>query len=289
MRSTDRHRLIALAALVALVALPGRMIAQQNSGVLTLAERQIKELLAELADVHCTETVIQQKLSEDGRVQASAKEQFDYLIMISGHEEDFQMSESRIEDPGWRHKLLSTPMLMTNGMATVLLVFHPYYREGFDFTTLPAETIDGRAAIPIQFTHIGGRRTPAALALQGREYPLELQGTAWLDKETGKIVKVDASLVHDMSDIGLRALTIHVEYKATRLRSDGTEIVLPTFAVVDVSSLHQHWRNTHYFGNYRSFSTNAEQDPNVKIHADQVKPTIMSDPEASPPESKEKP
>lgn len=289
MRSINKGRLIGLASLVALVIAPETMMPQRDSGVLTLAEKQIKELLAELADVHCTETVVQQKLSEDGRVQASAKEQFDYLIMISGHEEDFQMSESRIEDPSWRHKLLSTPMLMTNGMATVLLVFHPYYREGFDFTTLPAETIDGRAAIPIQFKHIGGRRTPAALALRGREYPLELQGTAWLDRESGKIVKVDASLVHDMSDVGLRALTIHVEYKPTRLGSNGAEIVLPTFAVVDVSSLHQHWRNTHYFGNYRSFSTNAEQDPNVKIHAGEVKPTIMSNPEVNAAVPKEKP
>ncbi len=43
-----------------------------------------------------------------------------------------------------------------------------------------------RTLIPIHFEHIKGRRTPAALALRGREYPLELKGTAWLNKQSEK-------------------------------------------------------------------------------------------------------
>jgi Na+-transporting methylmalonyl-CoA/oxaloacetate decarboxylase gamma subunit len=288
MRSIPNWQLIVPLAL-AVASLPAQTMAQQDSGAIALAEKQITGMLTELADVHCTETVIQEKLSESGHVEASAREQFDYLIMISGHEDDFQLSESRIENPGWRHKLLSTPMLMTNGMATVLLVFHPYYRDGFNFTTLPAEAIDGKPAIPIHFVHIPGRRTPAALALRGREYPLDLQGTAWLDEASGKIVKVDASLVHDMSDVGLRSLNIHVEYKTTRLGSNPAQIVLPALAVVDVASLHQHWRNTHYFGNFRSFSANVEQDPNVKIHSDDPQPGNTTTPGSPPADPKEKP
>ena len=84
-------------------------------------------------------------------------------------------------------------MLVTNGVATVLLVFHPYYRDSFNFEALPEELIDGRPAIPVHFSHITGRRTPAALALRGREYPLELEGTAWLDKQSGEVVKVEAN------------------------------------------------------------------------------------------------
>lgn len=289
MHSFLERQILAAAVMLAIVLLPAKMLSQQDSSVIALAEKQITGLLTELADVHCTETVIQQKLSEDARVETSEKEQFDYLIMISGHEEDFQMSESRIEDAGWRHKLLSTPMLMSNGMATLLLVFHPYYRSAFEFETLPPELIDGKPAIPIRYTHIGGGRTPAALALRGREYPLELEGTAWLDKDSGMIVKMDASLVHEMSDVGLRALTIHVEYKPTRLGSDASPVMLPAYAVVDVSSLHQHWRNTHYFGNYRSFSASAEQDPTVKIHSDQVKSVNLPGLEPNPSQSKEKP
>ncbi len=283
-----RKRLLMITSIFAMSALVRTQApAQAEANVVALAQKQIKAYLSVLADVHCTETVIQERLTDNGHVEASAREQFDYLIMMSGHEDDFQLSESRIETPGWHHKLLSTPMLLTNGMATALLVFDPYYRDSFEFQTLPEQPIDGRTAIPIHFAHITGRRTPAALALPGREYPLELQGTAWLDKNSGEVVKVDAALLHDMSDIGLHSLSIHVEYKPTQLGPQGSQIMMPALAVVDVSSALHHWRNTHYFGNYQSFSADVEQDPNVKIHADSADPNNTSNPDAFSANSKE--
>ena len=241
--------------------------AQNEAGAVSLVEKQISTYLERLADVHCTETVIREKLAEDGHVEASAREQFDYLIMMSGNEDDFQLTESRIESAGFRHKLLSFPMLISNGMSTMLVVFHPYYRDSFEFETRPEVLIAGRATIPIAFTEIPGRRSPAALALRGREYPLYLQGTAWLDKDSGSVVKMDASLLHEMSDVGLRSLSIHVEYKAAQLGTETPQLMMPALAVVDVTTPLQHWRNTHFFGNYQSFSTKVEQEPDVKIHS----------------------
>ncbi|HVU48797.1 MAG TPA: hypothetical protein VHD85_21905 [Terracidiphilus sp.] len=246
------------------------------SNAVTLAQKQITAYLEKLADLHCTETVTQEKLSDNGHVMASSSDKFDYLIMMSGDADDFQLNESRVDEPGERHKLISTPMLVTNGVATLLLVFHPYYRAGFNFETLPEEIVDGRPAIPIRFTHIPGGRTPAALALRGREYPLDLQGTAWLDKASQTVVKIEASLERDMSDVGLRSLSIHVEYKPETLPGQPALMNLPTVAVVDVATPRQRWRNTHTFGNYRAFSAEIEQDPNVKVHQD--KPAQDSDP-----------
>ncbi|HET6169373.1 MAG TPA: hypothetical protein VFE01_04290, partial [Terracidiphilus sp.] len=121
-------------------------------------------------------------------------------------------------------------------------------------------------AIPIRFAHIAGRRTPAALALRNREFPLELKGTAWVDERSGHLIAVDASLMRDMSDVGLRSLTIHVEYISETLGKE--MLTVPSRAVVDVTTPRQHWRNTHVFESYKSFSTDAEQDPNYKVHLD---------------------
>ena len=259
-----------------------------DSDAIKKAQRQITAYLVQLADLHCAEDVTQQKLTGNGHVEASARAQYDYLIMMSGNGDDFQLNESRIESSESRHKLTLKPMLITNGIATVLLVFHPYYRDGFNFEAGPEESVDGKPAIPIHFTHIPGRRTPAALALRGREYPLDLEGTAWLDKQTGDVVKVDAALLHDMSDVGLRSLHIHVEYKISNLDKSTTPIALPALAVVDLTTPRQHWRNTHLFQDYKSFSTAAEQDPNVKVHLDDASSEGSKAPEAIPPRSKEK-
>ena len=231
-----------------------------------LAQRQVTAYLAKLADLHCNESVTQEKLAGNGKVTAAEQAKYDYLIMIDGSGDDFQLNESRIESSASHHKAL--PMLVTNGFSTVLLVFHPYYRDSFQFTTSADVILNGRPAVPVHFSHIQGRRTPAALALRGREFPLELEGTAWIDKQTGEVVKMDAGLQHDMSDVGLRSMSIHVEYKPTSLGKNQPVITLPTVAVVDVTTPRQHWRNTHVFNGYKSFSTDAEPDPNVKIIAE---------------------
>jgi hypothetical protein len=275
--------------LAATFAMPAIAQSASDAGAIGLAQKQITAYLAQLADLHCKETVTQEKLTASGHVEASEREQFDYLIMMDGNGDDFQLNESRVEPPDARHKLLSMPMLVTNGISTVLLVFHPYYRDGFEFQTSPEEEVDGKPAIPIHFSHIPGRRTPAALALRGREYPLDLQGTAWLDKSSGVVVKVEASLLRDMSDVGLRSLAIHVDYKPAQIGADTTQMMMPAMAVVDVTTPRQRWRNTHVFDGYRSFSTEVEQDPNVKLHAENSTTDSSTVAKSSPPQVKEKP
>lgn len=272
------------AALAVASALCGSAQKHSPADPIALAQEQIVHYLARLADLHCNEIVTQQKLARNGHVDASESAQFDYLIMMAGNNEEFQLNESRIESPGARHKQISLPMLTTNGITTVLLVFHPYYSGGFDFQIRPEEVIDGRPATPIHFAHIQGRRTPAALALRGREFPLELEGTAWLDQESGEVVRVDATLLRDMSDVGLSSMDIHVEYKPVKIGKE--TLTLPARAVVDVVTPRQHWRNTHVFENYKSFSTDAEQDPSYKLHPD---PPENPAPKAAPQEPQEQP
>lgn len=252
-----------------LIAFPVSLFtqSQSTSAAVDLAQRQITAYLDKLADFHCTESVTQQKLAPNGHVEATERAKYDYLIMMNGNGDEFQLNESRIASHGAESKQTQLPMLVTNGVATVLLVFHPYYRNSFTFDAGADEVVEGRSAIPIHFAHIAGRRTPAALALRGREYPLELEGTAWIDKQSGEVVKVEATLQHDMSDVGLRSLDIKVEYKPSAPDKNVGILDLPALAVVDVETPRQHWRNTHVFDNYRGFSTDAEQDPNVKVHA----------------------
>ena len=91
----------------------------------------------------------------------------------------------------------------------------------------------------------------------------------------------------DMSDIGLRSLGVHVDYKPVELSSGAGALMLPARAVVDVATPRQHWRNTHDFGSYKSFSTEAEQGTDIKVHPN--KPAGGGGNDNSNPDSKEKP
>ena len=264
-----RRSTIALLLLVAASAWPATGPASAGDPV-ALAQEQVAHYVSRLADLHCTETVIQQRLNAKGRVETTERSQFDYLLMMGGNSEEFQLNESRVEMPDSKHKSVPGSMLTTNGMTTVLLVFHPYYSDAFSFETGRDELIEGRTVTPVHFSHISGRRTPAALALRSREFPLELKGTAWLDKQSGQVVQVNAGLMRDMSDVGLRSLDIRVDY--TPLAIGKEMLTVPSKAVVDVTTPRQHWRNTHVFENYKSFSTDAEQDPHYKVHPEPPAP-----------------
>ncbi len=287
MRMRPKNLRMLSGLLLVLTAAPTFGQSASSDDEVNKAQRQVTAYLAKLADLLCTESVTQQKLAANGHVEATEHAKFDYLIMMNGNGDEFQLTESRVEAPSDRNEQPQLPMLVTNGVATLLVVFHPYYRDGFTFETGSEEFVNGRLAIPIHFIHITGRRTPAALALRGREYPLELEGTAWLDKQSGQVVMAEANLVHDMSDVGLRSLHIHVEYKSAILGK--TEVTFPEMAVVDVTTHRQHWRNKHVFENYRWFSTDTDQDPAVKVHAEDTKPDGTTVPKTVPPGTKEKP
>jgi len=262
----NRRWILAVLAWALLSVLPASSGAQAMlaQAAADLTAHRVAADFTQLADLHCNESVLQDKLTGNGHTEAKEQARYDYLIMVDGNGDGLHFNESRRETMTAHHKQL--PMLVTNGFSTMLLIFHPYYRNSFNFEYGAADEVDGEPAVQVHFSEIAGRRAPAALALRGRVYPLDLKGTAWLDKQTGDVLKMDASLHNDMSDVGLRSLTIHVDYRPMAM-GNMPKANLPTKAVVEVETARQHWRNTHTFDAYKLFSTEAEQDPSVKIIA----------------------
>jgi len=240
--------------------------AQTPAGFPIEAQKQVVQYISQLSNLHCKEIVTQEKLSPKGHVETTEHSSYDYLIMMEGSGDDFQLNESRLETKAAPHKQL--PMLVTNGFSTLLLVFHPYYSNAFEFEPGEEETVDGVQALTVHFKHIRGRRSLASLSLRNREFPLELKGTAWLDKNTGQVLKIESTLIDDMSDIGLRSLNVHVDYRYIQLGKNNASLTLPVLATVEVTTPRQHWRNTHKFSDYKIFGAEAEQDPNVKVKPD---------------------
>ena len=273
--------------LVLLAAAAAFGSAQDLTGVSFQAQKQVVKYISELSNLHCKETVTQEKLGVKGHVQTTERSSYDYLVMMEGNGDDFQLNESRLETKAGAHK--SLPMLVTNGFSTLLLVFHPYYSGAFEFEPGPEETINGATAVTVHFKHIRGRRTLAALALRNREFPLELQGTAWLDKKTGQVLKMESTLLDDMTDIGLRSLNVHVEYSQVHLGGTAGIMTLPVLATVEVTTPKQHWRNSHAFSDYKVFGAEAEQDPNVKVKEDKKDAPDPGTKPAPHPQTKEKP
>jgi hypothetical protein len=225
---------------------------------------QVTGFLDQFSDVKCTERVEQEKLGKDGKVELKDESTYDYLVILTNPGGELSLDESRLAVKAAKPDKKNMPLLISNGFATLFLIFHPYYAQSFQFALLENEVVAGRPLKKVGFQHIPGTRSPAALALRGREYPLELSGTAWIDPETGVITKIVAEIGNSMDDVGLKSLRSEVEFAPAPFRDMKQPYWFPVQASVEVETPRQHWRNTHHFTDYKRFSVSTEEQVATK-------------------------
>lgn len=232
---------------------------QKLSDLLTRAADQTSSFLDQFSEVKCTELVRQEKLAKGDKVQLKEDSTYDYLVILSNNGGELNLSESRIPVKQAKRDRKNTSMLLSNGFATLFLVFHPYYAEAFKFTLGEEESVGGHLLQRVNFQHVPGMKSPAALALRGREYPLELSGTAWIEPQTGSIVKIEAGIADTLVDVGLKSLSSEVDFAPVPFNDLKQVYWFPTQARVDVETPKQHWRNLHQFTSYKKFSVSTEE------------------------------
>ena len=228
-------------------------------GLVDRASSNVSAFLDTLSEVNCTERLTQEKIAPNGKTIEKRESAFDYLVLLSSTGGELNLVESRVAEDANKKSDDKSPLLVSNGFSMLLLVFHPYYSSSFQFTPAQEDADFGDSLAPVKFHHIPGTRSPAALAVRGREYPLDISGTAWIDPHTGVIQKIAAQIGNDMEDVGLRAMKCEIEYAPVTFQTTPGTYWLPARAIVEVESRHQHWRNTHVFSAYKRFSVNTKE------------------------------
>jgi hypothetical protein len=261
MMLTGKYARLCLTLLAACLLSSRSALAQSESldALLDRAGNNVSRFLDKLGDVHCNEEVLQEKFSPKGKTEERVQSTFDYLVLTQFHGSEPMLYESR-EAQRAGHIKKNISMLVTNGFATQLLIFHPYYQPSFSFERLPDAHINGKTFIQVHFQHVKGRLSPAVLMLRGREYPVSLAGTARLDPETGAVRQIITELAVSMEDLGLRSFRTEVDYNAVTLLHDPKSYWLPAQATVELNTARQHWKNVHHFSEYRLFSVNVEEN-----------------------------
>jgi hypothetical protein len=233
--------------------------------ILDRVTQRVSAFLDLFSDVKCTEQVTQEKFKPNGKVELEEQSTYDYLVLFTNVGGELSLAESRLpvkQATADRKKDIS--MLLSNGFATLFLVFHPYYVNSFEFTDAGTELLNGHIARKIRFQHIRNTRSIAALALRGREYPLEMSGTAWVDPETGNLMRIEAGIGSTLEDIGMKSLQSQITFAPVTFHRDDRHqddpvYWFPSEAVIEVETPKQHWRNTHRFSAYKQFSVATEE------------------------------
>jgi hypothetical protein len=219
--------------------------------------QQVQNFWNYFSAVTCSEALTQTKLDAKAKTIYEQKSSYDYLVLLQSTGANISVDESRIEKDRKSSKGKAS-LLLTDGFSILLLVFHPLYQSSYEFSELPDDLAGGRRLLRIGFQHAGGDRSPSALRLGEREYPLEWKGTAWIDPSTFAIVRIETSLGSSLDEIGLLQLDADVTYSSIHFDGAASTYWLPTRAVIEAATRRQRWRNTHLFSNYRRFSVETE-------------------------------
>lgn len=246
---------------IAMLALLAAVPARAGTGVpltdlLKGIGEQEQKFWSYFSSVTCTEGLTQSKIGMKGKVLFQQQETFDYLIILQPAGMDIAVDESRVEKAHQESKGKAS-LLETNGFSIFTLIFHPLYQSHYEFRQLPDEVTDGRRLLHIGFKQITKEHPLSVLQLKGRDYPLEWEGTAWVDPGSLAVVRIQAGLGSTLADMGLLRLDADVSYSDVHF-SGSASYWLPARAVIEAETKRQHWRNTHLFTNYRRFDVQTD-------------------------------
>src|SRR5207247_10899848 len=94
-------------------------------------------------------------------------------------------------------------LLIPTCFTSMLLIIHPSYESSYTFEPAGEETVDGVSFAKVNFKAIPGASSPAALQLRGKNYPIPLSGTIWIEQQSGSVAKLVATMDSSLSDVGL--------------------------------------------------------------------------------------
>lgn len=224
--------------------------------LLDRTEHRTEQFWDQFSAVTCTETIEQEKLGDDGKVLVKKRSAYDYLVLLLLSGGDLTVQESRLLQ-GKPAKESDRALLSTSGFSTMVLIFHPHFRESFTFADAGVDPAS-QSLHRIRFEHIHGKPSPSVLQLRSRDYPIEWQGTAWIDGATGNIARIQAALKTSLADIGLQTLSSDVRYTPVMLAGQTDPPWMPSTASIEAGTVHQHWRNLHAFTRYKQFSVTTD-------------------------------
>jgi len=247
----------------AIAALLILQITSQGNITLDRAAKAAESFWDQLSAVQCVERVTQARLKENGKTAVSRTTEFDYVALLKPKADGVAVEESRVprtSDPQDKTEQL----LLTSGFPALMLLFHPDFKDKFDFHEDP-DPAGPRGIARVAFKSKPEQRSMSALKLGGRFYPILWQGFAWIEESTGTVVRIVATLETPMEDVGLTELKAEVEYRRVALRDTGKTYNLPARVTVTARTEKRQWRNVHDFTGYKMFTvTSSTREGNGK-------------------------
>ncbi len=234
------------------------------------AGARVVELVKNVDRFTATEGMEHESLTALGIRTSSETRSFNYLVeirKIGPHELDlreFRNGSTSLQPfPGH---------LATVGAPMLALVFHPYYREEFEFRCEGKGAWRGRPAWVVHFRQRHDQMNEMRLYRVGRRsFPVPLKGRAWIDSENSQILAMEADMIRSVPEIRLLRDHQLIEYGPVEFRKANEQMWLPKSADWYCNLADHRYHRRHTFSKFLLFSwTTPRKSRNRKLRMSQA-------------------
>jgi tetratricopeptide (TPR) repeat protein len=224
--------------------------------VIEKSGERVKQLVDNVARFSAIEDLLHERLDNAGNPITRETRKFDYVVAISQRKSGLLSVD---EFRSGRYGVSDLPdQIVTNGLPTLALVFHPDMRDDFQMTCEGLGSLHGQATWLIHFRQREDRPMRVQSYLVGTEvYPVELKGRAWISADNFQILRVESELDKAIPRIQLRSEHQIAEYGPVKFNGKDVELWLPKSAELYLDFGHHLYYRRHSFDHFMLFSVDS--------------------------------
>lgn len=230
----------------------------QLDQVTQAAGERVRELVQNVDRFTATEDMEHINLSPLGVQVSRETRRFNYLVEIR------PLGSHELDVEEYRNGSVSVAQfpahIGTIGLPTLVLVFHPYYQEKYEFACEGQGLWRGKRVWVVHF-HQKTDRTSEMLVYRvgGKSFPVGLKGRAWIDQGSSQILAMESDIMRPVAEIRLLRDHQLIEYGPVDFRNATTHLWLPKSADWYCSLLGQRYHRRHTFSQFLLFSVDDAQ------------------------------
>jgi tetratricopeptide (TPR) repeat protein len=230
----------------------------QLDQVTRAAGARVQELVQNVDRFTATEELEHTSLSPLGLQLSRETRKFNYLVEIR------QLNSNDLDVQEYRNGSVSVQQfpahIGTIGLPTLVLVFHPYYQEKYEFACEGRGAWRSKPAWVVHFRQRTDRNSQMLVYRVGGKFiSVGLKGRAWIDTESSQIVAMEADIMRPVPEIRLFRDHQLIEYGPVDFRNNTMRLWLPKSADWYCSLSGQRYHRRHTFSQFLLFSVDDSQ------------------------------
>jgi tetratricopeptide (TPR) repeat protein len=232
--------------------------------------KRVHVFIESVNKITATEKLYHELLNHSGFPAVREHRSYDYVVGIEEIRPgmfDVQEYRNGNTDPA-----LFPQHLATIGLPSLVMVFHPSYKDDFNVTCEGLSRWGGGLAWQVHFRQRPEK--PSRLRgyrVGGRMTPVGLRGRAWIAADTYQVVRLETDIVSPLPQIQLKAEHLSVDYGPVAFRKNNQKLWLPQTAELYFDFKGRRMHRRHQFSNYLLFAVDERErisDPKMPVDTD---------------------